>query len=831
MNSIDINNLDESKGFNLFHAKYISALSSAGDINADGIDDIAIGLSSNKNQAGEVFIIYGSNTQRSTPLNDASINKHDGFKLTGRRGRNENTLFPGEYFGESVSSAGDVNSDGIDDLVIGAPYANITTNPTWNTPSTMGAAYIYYGNKNGGVTRSFTFNGHQIGGEFGIRVSSAGDINGDGKDEIIIGHRNANVDGMQSAGQIEIEPLGITLSGDYRLQSLGASVGSAGDFNGDGLDDIVTASGKICILFGNTNHPKEINCASLNGSNGLQIFHGFNRAVNVARTNARTAGDLNGDGLDDLVIGVPYAGPSGITNAGKVYVIWGKKENPSTIIDLSTLDYEQGFSIDGAFSNDLLGIYVNHAGDVNSDGIDDLIIHSSTNSYIIFGSKSRFNNNINLASLDDASGLMIRATGSGRGVSSGSGSGDFNGDGKDDLLLRSNQGASILFNLKTENYSPTGLAISTYSLNENIPQGTSIAILSSIDPDPSYTHTYSLVSGTGDTDNKAFTVNDNILRINTSPDYESQESYSIRLQTKDSIGLTFEREFILSVNDLNESPTDVTFSATTFDENISGGSAVATLSTKDLDAGDTHTYSLITGTGDNDNSVFTIHGNQIKINLSPDYETQDSYSVRIQTVDSGGLTFAKSFTLDVNDLIETPISTPSPAPTPTPAATPERTPEPEPKDYNMPNTKKSIKGTNKDDNLKGTKKNDLVTGKKGNDKLNGSSGSDVLKGHDGKDILKGAKGNDYLDGSNGKDLLIGGKGADVFQISKKTDLVQDFSIKQGDRIGLSPKGKYEVIDDTNGVLIKASFKEKLLLEGISYDKVIAAGVGLFVQPI
>ena len=147
-------------------------------------------------------------------------------------------------------------------------------------------------------------------------------------------------------------------------------------------------------------------------------------------------------------------------------------------------------------------------------------------------------------------------------------------------------------------------------------------------------------------------MNDNVLRINTSPDYESQESYSIRLQTKDSIGLTFEREFILSVNDLNESPTDVTFSATTFDENISGGSAVATLSTKDLDAGDTHTYSLITGTGDNDNSVFTIHGNQIKINLSPDYETQDSYSVRIQTVDSDGLTFAKSFTLDVNDLIE-----------------------------------------------------------------------------------------------------------------------------------------------------------------------------------
>ena len=84
----------------------------------------------------------------------------------------------------------------------------------------------------------------------------------------------------------------------------------------------------------------------------------------------------------------------------------------------------------------MLGIYVDHAGDLNSDGIDDLIIHSSTNSYIIFGSKSRFDNNINLASLDDASGLMIRGTESAfGGFSSSSNSGDFNGDGKDDLRM------------------------------------------------------------------------------------------------------------------------------------------------------------------------------------------------------------------------------------------------------------------------------------------------------------------------------------------------------------------------------------------------------------
>ena len=107
----------------------------------------------------------------------------------------------------------------------------------------------------------------------------------------------------------------------------------------------------------------------------------------------------------------------------------------------------------------------------------------------------------------------------------------------------------------------------------------------------------------------------------------------------------------------------------------------------------------------------------------------------------------------------------------------------------------------------------------------------MLKGHDGKDILTGAKGKDYLDGSNGKDVLIGGKGADVFQISKGTDLVDDFSIKQGDRIGLTSRGEYKIIDDADGVLIKASSKEKLLLEGVNFNKVIAVGVELFVQPL
>ena len=155
----------------------------------------------------------------------------------------------------------------------------------------------------------------------------------------------------------------------------------------------------------------------------------------------------------------------------------------------------------------------------------------------------------------------------------------------------------------------------------------------------------------------------------------------------------------------------------------------------------------------------------------------------------------------------------------------------EPEDYKLPTTKKTIRGTNKNDKLKGTNKKDLIIGKRGDDKLTGSKGSDVLQGGKGKDILKGSTGKDYLNGSKGIDVLIGGKGADVFQISKGVDLVKDFSIKQGDRIALDKKGKYSIIDDSDGVLIKASTKKQLFLEEVDYDDIIAAGVDLFVQPV
>ena len=104
---------------------------------------------------------------------------------------------------------------------------------------------------------------------------------------------------------------------------------------------------------------------------------------------------------------------------------------------------------------------------------------------------------------------------------------------------------------------------------------------------------------------------------------------------------------------INANPTNITISASTFAENISGGFVVATLSTTDPDVGDTFTYSLVSGDGDTDNDAFSISGNELLINSTPNFEAKSSYSIRIRLKDSGGLEFEKEFALKVSDVDET----------------------------------------------------------------------------------------------------------------------------------------------------------------------------------
>ncbi len=116
----------------------------------------------------------------------------------------------------------------------------------------------------------------------------------------------------------------------------------------------------------------------------------------------------------------------------------------------------------------------------------------------------------------------------------------------------------------------------------------------------------------------------------------------------------FSQPLTINLQGTNDRPTDLNISSTAINENVLPLSVVGTFSTIDPDNNSPFTYTLIEGVGSTDNSVFSISGNQLKINISPHFETKSSYSIRVKTIDEGGLSFEKALTINVNDLNEAP---------------------------------------------------------------------------------------------------------------------------------------------------------------------------------
>ena len=212
----------------------------------------------------------------------------------------------------------------------------------------------------------------------------------------------------------------------------------------------------------------------------------------------------------------------------------------------------------------------------------------------------------------------------------------------------------ITITIEAENEVPTDIDLSNNSVDENEASGTAVGTLSTTDPDNGDTFTYSLVSGTGDTDNASFAISADELQTAESFNFETKNEYSVRIRTTDGGGFTYEEAFIVSVNDVNEVPDDLVLSNDSVDENESSGTAVGTFSTTDVDAGDSHTYSLVSGDGDTDNASFSISGDELQTAASFDYETKNEFSIRVRTTDSGTLYREEAYTITVNDVNEAP---------------------------------------------------------------------------------------------------------------------------------------------------------------------------------
>jgi len=204
--------------------------------------------------------------------------------------------------------------------------------------------------------------------------------------------------------------------------------------------------------------------------------------------------------------------------------------------------------------------------------------------------------------------------------------------------------------------APTDIALSNSTIDESNPTGTTVGNLSSVDEDENESFTYQLVAGTGSDDNASFGISGSQLQSGVVFDFETKSSYSVRVQTTDKDGLTYEEVFSITINDLPAQVTDVLAGSQTFDENLNTGTSVATLTTTGEDLSGSYTYALVSGAGDADNADFTIDGDQLKTNAAFNFESQSNYSIRIESNDGGGNVAAFNLNFTVNDVSESPTA-------------------------------------------------------------------------------------------------------------------------------------------------------------------------------
>jgi len=372
------------------------SVATAGDVNGDGYADVVIGADRYKQFTGRTYVYLGNASGLSaTPI----------FTATGEDVNN--------HFGYSVDTAGDVNGDGYDDIIVGAYHYKEFT----------GRVYVYAGNANGlSATPVLTITGEGPNTYFGRSVAAAGDVNGDGYDDVIVGAQACD----NWTGRVYVyagSPSGVgatpifTAGGEGPSNSFGRSVGSAGDVNGDGYSDVVVGAhgygdfqGRIYVYTG-----------SADGLGAVPTFTATGEKVNAHfGYSAGTAGDVNRDGYDDLIVGANRQSK----NTGWIYVFPGSSNG---------LSATPIFTAAGEGEHSHFGYSVSTAGDVNGDGYDDVVVgayHTNDSTGRVYV----YSGNANGLSITPILSVTGEGPASSFGRSVGT-AGDVNGKGHADLVI------------------------------------------------------------------------------------------------------------------------------------------------------------------------------------------------------------------------------------------------------------------------------------------------------------------------------------------------------------------------------------------------------------
>jgi hypothetical protein len=331
-----------------------AGLASAGDVNGDGYADVAVGVPgwsiTGAFACGKVAIFHGS--------------------ASGLPAVPSLELFPPnaaqfDHFGTAVATAGDVNADGYADLIVGAPDANR------NAIGQCGVAYVFHGGANGlAQVPSFTYAGPDPNGRVGAAVSTAGDVNGDGFADVLVGAPHGRLGGVAS-GEVNVflgTPFGILAAGAVTLNALtltgkyGTSVANAGDVDGDGYADILIGDPEYNDGFINGGRV-ELRRGAAGGINPtpLLVVESSDATERLGQGVA-TLGDLDGDGYADF--GYTAPGNGSVEPAGRVVVYRGGPTTPEFVGELFFAPADSG----------QIGSSLATTGDLDGDGRAEILL-------------------------------------------------------------------------------------------------------------------------------------------------------------------------------------------------------------------------------------------------------------------------------------------------------------------------------------------------------------------------------------------------------------------------------------------------------------------------
>ncbi len=459
------------------------SVSDAGDVNGDGLADMIVGARYAENSAGLAYVVFGGSAIETVDLAGIGTpGNTEGFRIDGAADSEA---------GDSVSGAGDINGDGYDDVIVGARVAE--NNGRWS-----GSAYIVFGKSgntdtvelanfgDAGNTEGFRIDGstHYFAGD---SVSGAGDVNGDDIPDVIVGTPGTGNNYREDSGSAHVvfgkstnETVGLANFGDagnaegFRIDGGGSrdragySVSGVGDVNGDDIPDVIVGShgadnngrldsGSAYTVFGKST-TETIDLANFGdpgntegfridgavGCNDSQCYFGDQAGWSVSGV-----GDVNGDDIPDVIVGARWASNNDRFHSGSAYTIFGKSDNTDSVdlANIGTPGNTEGFGMDGAAARDWAGWSVSGAGDVNDDGIPDVIVGAnlainndrwdSGSAYVVFGKSTV--ETVDFADIGtpgNTEGFRVDGADVGdQAGSSVSGADDFNADGCPDVIV------------------------------------------------------------------------------------------------------------------------------------------------------------------------------------------------------------------------------------------------------------------------------------------------------------------------------------------------------------------------------------------------------------